>query len=421
MQATVSLTLGNTIIANNTGHDCQTTGTLIDQGYNLIERTADQACNLVNGVNNNIIGSDPLLAPLADNGGGTPTHALDINSPALNKIPNGVNGCGTTIITDQRGVVRPTDTSCDIGAFEGSIALPNNTPSFTSTPLTAATENITYTYAISSTDPDMGDVLTVTGTTIPSWLTLIPTGSGTANLNGVPSNSDVGGHSVSLLVTDSGGLTDTQSFNIAVSPAPAPSYVITLTGLLKGQITSSYVVTNTGISDANIIHQFYNDANMVIHSELGTIQAGAAQAVMLANISELPNGYSGYVVIAADQPIVGQTLTPPPVNNTPNFTSSPTTSVDQGQLYTYNIGATDPDSDPLTINATTKPTWLTLVDNGNGTAILSGTPSSNDVGTHAVTLLVADNGGLTSAQSFIITVNAAQTACTENDLKNLLL
>lgn len=60
---------------------------------------------------------DPLLAPLADNGGPTPTHALFAGSPALDQIPE--TDCSTP--TDQRGVARPQPTggACDIGAFEG--------------------------------------------------------------------------------------------------------------------------------------------------------------------------------------------------------------------------------------------------------------------------------------------------------------
>ncbi|HET6715133.1 MAG TPA: choice-of-anchor Q domain-containing protein [Actinomycetota bacterium] len=39
-------------------------------------------------------------------------------SPAIDQIPSGTNGCGTTIATDQRGVSRPQGTSRDIGAVE---------------------------------------------------------------------------------------------------------------------------------------------------------------------------------------------------------------------------------------------------------------------------------------------------------------
>jgi parallel beta helix pectate lyase-like protein/PASTA domain-containing protein len=61
---------------------------------------------------------DPVLDSLMDNGGPTPTMALLAGSPAIDAIPPGVNGCGTTITTDQRDVSRPRILGCDVGAFE---------------------------------------------------------------------------------------------------------------------------------------------------------------------------------------------------------------------------------------------------------------------------------------------------------------
>jgi Ca2+-binding RTX toxin-like protein len=63
-----------------------------------------------------------ILLPLADNGGGTQTHALAIGSPALNASPDDA-GCRAI---DQRGNPRPRGAACDIGAFEGSAVLCNN-------------------------------------------------------------------------------------------------------------------------------------------------------------------------------------------------------------------------------------------------------------------------------------------------------
>ncbi len=54
-----------------------------------------------------------ILAPLADNGGPTLTHALVTGSPAIDATP--LPGCPAE---DQRGVSRPQGTLCDIGAFE---------------------------------------------------------------------------------------------------------------------------------------------------------------------------------------------------------------------------------------------------------------------------------------------------------------
>jgi hypothetical protein len=58
---------------------------------------------------------------LANNGGPTQTYALLPGSPAIDQIPPGINGCGTSVSTDQRGVSRPQGSGCDIGAYELSV------------------------------------------------------------------------------------------------------------------------------------------------------------------------------------------------------------------------------------------------------------------------------------------------------------
>jgi fibronectin-binding autotransporter adhesin len=60
---------------------------------------------------------DPLLGPLADNGGPTQTMALLPNSPAINA---GMAISGIT--TDQRGVTRPQGLGWDIGSYERQAA-----------------------------------------------------------------------------------------------------------------------------------------------------------------------------------------------------------------------------------------------------------------------------------------------------------
>ena len=121
-----TLTLANTIVADNIdaealAPDC--IGTLNSRGYNLVETPT--GCTLVGSRAGNVIGVDPGLGSLADNGGPTETQALlpgsravDAGSPAGGRAPN---ACPST---DQRGVARPQDGNgdrrarCDIGAYE---------------------------------------------------------------------------------------------------------------------------------------------------------------------------------------------------------------------------------------------------------------------------------------------------------------
>jgi hypothetical protein len=111
---TVILNIKNNIFANNSGGDC--IGSAATALNNLIKDTGNYACNIANGVNGNIIGADPKLSPLANNGGSTQTFALLVGSPAINKGNDAI--CTSVGGKDQRGITRPQGAHCDIGSFE---------------------------------------------------------------------------------------------------------------------------------------------------------------------------------------------------------------------------------------------------------------------------------------------------------------
>jgi hypothetical protein len=117
--------LHNTLIAGNFRDPTGTTrddvsGELNFRGsYNLIGDGTGMT-GLSNGVNGNLVGSasapiDPLLGPLADNGGPTLTHALLSGSPAIDAGDN-----TDAPEWDQRGpgFRRIVNGTIDIGAFE---------------------------------------------------------------------------------------------------------------------------------------------------------------------------------------------------------------------------------------------------------------------------------------------------------------
>jgi len=81
----------------------------------------------------------------------------------------------------------------------------NDAPSLGLASLPDATEGVLYSVLITPTDPDVGDVLTVTLVGGPGWIEpLVDNGNGTWTLEGVPQPGDAGNRVVTLRVTDSG-------------------------------------------------------------------------------------------------------------------------------------------------------------------------------------------------------------------------
>ncbi len=127
-------TLYNNIMANNTGGgECTNSGSPNTTGSNNLVEDGSAICQPTLTV-------DPQLRSLADNGGPTQTLALALTSPAI----DAGNDANCTM-TDQRGVSRPQDVHCDIGAYEyaaltilGSTSIGGVTLSYTDgVPMTA--------------------------------------------------------------------------------------------------------------------------------------------------------------------------------------------------------------------------------------------------------------------------------------------
>jgi hypothetical protein len=125
---TPGATVRSSIVANPTGgNNCVSNGVpLVSNGFNLDE---DGSCEFDQATD--IEGQDPMLGPLASNGGPTQTQRLLAGSPAADK------GNSFGALTDQRGAgfARVSDSAAianasggdgtDIGAFERDVVAPN--------------------------------------------------------------------------------------------------------------------------------------------------------------------------------------------------------------------------------------------------------------------------------------------------------
>jgi len=457
-----------------------------DTAYTYVLRATDPDGDPLSFDDTNV----PAWLTLTDNGDGTAT---------LTGTPeNGDVGDHSIVVTvdDGNGNMVPQ-------AFTVTVNNTNDAPSFTSTPTVSATEDVAYSYTIATVDDD-GNPLTINATTIPSWLTLVDNGDGTATLSGTPENDDVGSAAVILEVTDGNGGTGTQAFSIAVANADDEP-VFTSTPVTNGREDEfyTYVVTATdadgdplsftGVTlpdwltftdngdGTGVLSGLPDNDNVGVHNVVlsvndgngGTVQQSFA--IDVANINNRPlfssmpvtegleDAVYTYMVETTDPDGDVPTLTAPripawltftdngdrtgtltgtptnaevgyhivileandgnggvtpqvfvvEVGNTsdlPRFTSMPVTTVVEDDAYTYAVTGVDDDGSPVTFSADTLPPWLMLVDNGDGTAVLSGIPDNGDVGPHVVILDITDGDGNTTPQAFVVTVNNSADA-----------
>jgi hypothetical protein len=116
------LTLNSAIVSNNTSTTYAAVSDIapriatftVGGDYSLVQ-TDPTSYGVTFSGTHIILGSDPLLQPLANNGGSTQTHALDPASPAIDTGSNVL-----ALPYDQRGIpfARVVGAAADIGAFE---------------------------------------------------------------------------------------------------------------------------------------------------------------------------------------------------------------------------------------------------------------------------------------------------------------
>lgn len=180
-----------------------------------------------------------------------------------------------------------------------AVVVPNTAPVVTSTSVDTATEGTAYSYTLIATDAD-GDTLTMSATTLPSWLTF---DAATGILTGTPATANVGANPVVLSVTD-GEDAQEQSFTITVAAVvvanTAPT--ITSTGTTTGTVDVAYSYTLTA-TDAE------GDALTMSSVTLPTWGAFDAATGILSGTPDMADDYDVELMVSDGTDATNQTFT----------------------------------------------------------------------------------------------------------------
>ena len=270
----------------------------------------------------------------------------------------------------------------------------NDLPVFTSDPQTEVLQDAFYQYQMLAMDIDE-DSLIYSIIELPTWLSF----DGINQISGVPGNEHVGNHQVRLTVTD--------------------------TTEMDSLIWQVFAVTVENVNDAPIFASAHQDTAVQDQYYEYTLAASDIDEETLSfSVTELPEwlsfnsedllsgtpsnadvGEINIELIVSDLGGLMDTLDMhliiENVNDLPVFTSIPVLEIEQNDNYQYQLTANDIDEDPLTYSVIIMPDWLSF----NSIDLLSGMPTDEHVGIHAVEVAVTDgSAGPATTQAFNITV-----------------
>ena len=284
----------------------------------------------------------------------------------------------------------------------------NSLPSISSTATgLEITLGDTFTYEIQINDTDQTDTLTVSATVNDTNITSLDWATIT-DVDGQPRKKlfsatppEIGTYTIVLTPNDGTDDGQPQEFTLTVNLITVTiinqSFDYTIgTGDDLGPITFTPVGASLSIESGNNNDYFAIDPatnKITVTEPSGGLLVGSYELGVKATLT---NGQSPTATITI--------VATAPSNSAPEITSTGITTATVDVLYTYDIITDDADTgDNVTLAATTKPDWLTLI-NTNGVYKLEGTPTATDTGNNNVTLTATDGNGGSATQEFAINV-----------------
>ena len=374
------------------------------------------------------VGNGPL-APIITSGSSTTftvgsagTYAVESNgnpTSALSEsghLPGGVtfvdNGNGTATLS---GTPAPGSGGVYIITITATNGVsPNATQSFTLTideaPSITSGANTTFTtgsvgtFGV-TTGGYPAPALSESGA-LPSGVTLVDNGDGTGTLSGTPADGSGGVYSITIGASNGVGTNATQSFTLTVDQAAAITSAASTT--FTTGAAGSFTVTTTGFPRAAL-------------SESGPMPSGVTfvdNGDGTGTFSGTPAGGSGgvYSISVTATNGVGTAATQTftlTVDQPSAITSAASTTFTIGTAGSFTVTTTGYPSPAISENGNL-PDGVTLVDNGDSEATLSGTPAAGSATSYSFTIKAFNNVGAAAIQSFTLTVDQAPTFTSAN-------
>ncbi|MCW2796407.1 putative Ig domain-containing protein [Nocardioides sp.] len=240
---------------------------------------------------------------------------------------------------------------------------------------------------------------------LPSGVTFTDNGNGTATISGTPAAGTGGTYPVSLVAVNGVLPNGSQSFTVVVNQGPAITTNPSDQTVNPGT-SVTFSAAATGVPTPTVQWQV----------DTGSGYSNIAGATSTSYAFTAAAGNNGNKYRAVFTNVAGSVTTSAAtlhVGSAPAFTSNNATTFTVDTAGSYDVTSSGVPN--ATITATgTLPAWLTLIDNGNGSGSLGGTPTVGSGGTYTFTLHAANGFDPDASQTFTLSVNERPTITSAN-------
>ncbi|MEO9968175.1 MAG: Ig-like domain-containing protein [Reichenbachiella sp.] len=333
-------------------------------------------------------------------------------SPAINV---GVNTDLSDL--DLAGNQRLANGTADAGAYE---YYSSSLPVIESIGDVTMLEGETETINITATDPD-DNVLTISGSNLPSFATLTDNGDGTASLELAPQEGSKGSYDEIRITADNGTLSVSELFNVEVSTDNTAPILVSIGAQETEEGVSKEISLSATDSEDDDLEFDLEDAPSFV-SLLDNMD-GTGSLNISAETGDV--GTYTFSVLVSDGSLEDEeeiTLTVSEAieeNTAPVLSAIGEQAVEEGITTEVFVSSTDAESDDLSFSLIDEPSFVSFSETTNGSGKLKIKPQIGDAGSYTFTLMVSD-GSLSDEEKLTLTVNNQEVLFIQENIQNAL-
>lgn len=279
----------------------------------------------------------------------------------------------------------------------------NNSPLFSSSPITRVDAGATYLYQAIANDID-GDSLAFSLSTTSADMTIDPQSGKVTWLSATAGEFEVG-----IRVEDGNGGVATQEFVLSVGALAVnlgtPQILSTASTVASVDVDYFYPVIAVDSDNDPLTYSLpLSPAGMTIDSTTGVVRWTPSNGDVGVNavLVRVEDGQGG-----VSTQLFSINVAAVAVNRSPVFLNTPIRIFTVGEALSDDLDATDPDGDVFRFAVTSGPDRLEIDPD---TGVLVFTPGSDQLGAHRVELTATDSNGAIGKLSYVLDVRPANTA-----------